>query len=306
MSNDANEGGLIKLRPQDQTIWTHGMADIEPGLRLHYVLAGEGQHTVVFLHGFPQSWWEWRHLIAPLVEAGFRVIIPDYRGAGHSSRPAGGYDKRTMAGDIHRLLRDHLRIHDPVALVGHDIGLMIAYAYAQAYRNDVSHLVIIDAPLPGTTVFDRLRSDPRVWHFAFHGARDVAEMLVAGRERQYLQFFFNARIFDPSAISNEDFEVYASAYGVPGAIRAGFEVYRAFDQDTEDNRAALKENGKLTVPVLAVGGAISTSGALVEEMMREVAANVTGLRVPRTAHWIPEENPAAFTEGLLKFLQPVK
>lgn len=303
MSNDANDGGMIALQTQGTTMLTHGMADIEPGVRLHYVAAGDGDRTVVLLHGFPQTWWEWRHVTPPLVDAGFRVIVPDYRGAGHSSRPDVGYDKRTMANDIHRLLREHLRIAEPVVVAGHDIGLMIAYAYAQAYRKDVSHLVIMDAPLPGTTVFDRLRSDPRVWHFAFHGARDVAEMLVAGRERQYLQYFFNVRIFDPSAISNEDFDVYTSAYSAPGAMRAGFEVYRAFDHDAADNREALKQNGKLTVPVLAVGGAISTSGSLVEEMMKEVAEDVTGLRVPRTAHWIPEENPTVLTEGLLKFLQ---
>lgn len=291
---------------QGPTIWTHGMAEIEPGLRLHYVTAGEGERTVVLLHGFPQTWWSWHRVIPALVEAGLRVVAPDYRGAGHSWRPAGGYDKRTMARDIHRLLREHLAIQGPVILVGHDIGLMIAYAYAQAYRTEVSNLVVMDAPLPGTTVFDRLRSDPRVWHFAFHGARDVAEMLVAGRERLYLQAFLNARIFDPSAISEGDLDIYSSAYGAPGAMRAGFEVYRAFDRDVEDNRDALKRNGKLTVPVLAVYGTISNSGPLVEEMMNEVAETVTGLRVPRSAHWIAEENPLAFTEGLLKFLQPVK
>ena len=208
------------LHEQGRTSWTHGMADIESGVRLHYVTAGTGQRTVVLLHGFPQTWWEWHHIIPPLVNAGFRVVAPDYRGAGNSWRPRDGYDKRTLAGDIHRLLRDHLRIADQVALVGHDIGLMIAYAYAQAYRNDVSHLVVMDAPLPGTAVFDRLRSDPRVWHFAFHGARDVAEMLVAGRERPYLQAFFNARIFDPSALSDRDLDIYASAYAAPGAMRS--------------------------------------------------------------------------------------
>ena len=291
---------------QGPTIWTHGTAEIEPGLRLHYVTAGEGERTVVLLHGFPQTWWSWHRVIPALVEAGLRVVAPDYRGAGHSWRPAGGYDKRTMARDIHRLLREHLAIQGPVILVGHDIGLMIAYAYAQAYRTEVSNLVVMDAPLPGTTVFDRLRSDPRVWHFAFHGARDVAEMLVAGRERLYLQAFLNARIFDSSAISEGDLDIYSSAYGAPGAMRAGFEVYRAFDRDVEDNRNALKRNGKLTVPVLAVCGTISNSGPLVEEMMNEVAETVTGLRVPRSAHWIADENPLAFTEGLLKFLQPVK
>jgi pimeloyl-ACP methyl ester carboxylesterase len=281
---------------------THGMADIEPGLRLHYVTAGEGERTVVLIHGFPQTWWEWRHTIPALVAAGYRVVAPDYRGAGHSWRPQGGYDKRTMAEDIQVLLRRHLRIAGPVAVVGHDIGLMVAYAYAQAFRDEVSHLIVMDAPLPGTDVFDRLRADPRVWHFAFHGARDIPELLVAGRERPYLQLFFNARIFDPSAIGEDDLDLYTSVYAAPGAMRAGFELYRAFDRDAADNRDALRRNGKLTIAVLAVGGATSTSGPLVEAMMREVADQVTGLRIPGAAHWIAEENPGAFNAGLLDFL----
>jgi pimeloyl-ACP methyl ester carboxylesterase len=280
----------------------HGMANIEPGLRLHYVTAGEQKQTIVLLHGFPQTWWQWRYVIRALVEAGFRVVAPDYRGAGHSFRPTGGYDKLTMAADIHVLLNHHLKITSPVIMVGHDIGLMIAYAYAQAYRNEVSHLVVMDALLPGTTAFDQLRNDPRVWHFAFHGARDVAEMLVAGREKQYLQAFFHARMFNSSAIDSPDFDVYVSAYSAPGAMRAGFEVYRAFDRDAEDNRAILKKNGKLTIPVLAVYGAISNAGPLVERMLHEVAKQVTGLEVPGTGHWIAEENPGGFTSGLLEFL----
>ena len=291
----------IVATAQNLTEVTHGMADLEPGLRLHYVTAGEGERTIVLLHGFPQTWWQWHRAIPWLVEAGFSVVAPDYRGAGESWRPAGGYDKTTMAGDVYGLLRRHLRVEGPAVLVGHDIGLMIAYAYAQAYRDDVSHLVVVDAPLPGTAVFDRLRADPRVWHFAFHGARDVAELLVAGREREYLQAFFNARIFDPSAIRDSDLEIYASAYAAPGAMRAGFELYRAFDRDVEDNRASLSRNGKLTIPVLAVGGASSTSGPLVEEMMREVAEDVAGVRVPETAHWVAEENPQAFVHALLEF-----
>jgi pimeloyl-ACP methyl ester carboxylesterase len=281
----------------------HGMADVEPGLRLHFVTAGAGDSIVVLLHGFPQTWWEWRRLIPLLVDTGFRVIALDYRGAGDSWRPAGGYDKLTMAKDVHCLLREHLRISGPLALVGHDIGLMVAYAYAQCYRDEVSHLVVIDAPLPGTAVFDRLRADPRVWHFAFHGARDVPEMLVAGRERPYLQAFINARVFDPAAVSS-DLDVYASAYSAPGAMRAGFELYRAFDRDGRDNRDLLLRNGKLTAPVMAVGGAVSTTGPLMEEMMREVAESVRAVRIPRTGHWIAEENPAALAQELLGFLGP--
>lgn len=287
---------------QGEVPMTHGMAQIEPGLRIHYVVAGEGNRTIVLLHGFPQTWWEWRRVIPSLVRAGFRVIALDYRGAGSSSRPVSGYDKRTMATDIYSLLRDHLQIKQPVIMVGHDIGLIVAYAYAEMFRDQVSHLVVMDAPLPGTTVFDKLRSDPRVWHFAFHGTRDIPEMLVAGRERQYLQAFFAARIFDPSAVSDSDLDLYASAYSAPGAMRAGFETYRAFDQDAQDNRDALQRNGKLNAPVLAVYGAMSNTGSGVEQMMKEVAGNVTGLQIPRSAHWIAEENPEAFTSGLLQFL----
>jgi pimeloyl-ACP methyl ester carboxylesterase len=282
--------------------FVHGMADVEPGVRLHYVTAGEGDRTVVLFHGFPQTWYAWHDFIPRLTSAGFRVIAVDYRGAGNSSRPHGGYDKRTMALDIRRLLRDALGITGPLVLIGHDIGLMVAYAYAAEYRDEVSHLVVMDAPLPGTAVFDRLRADPRVWHFAFHGVRDVPEMLVAGRERQYLQAFFQPRFFDPSAVDDAELDLYASAYSAPGAMRAGFELYRAFDRDGEDNRATLKRAGKLTIPVLAVGGAVSTTGPLMGEMMREVAENVVDFRVPRTGHWIAEENPDALMERLRPFL----
>ncbi len=280
----------------------HKTAQLRPDLRLHYVTSGDGERTIVLLHGFPQTWKAWRFIIPALVTEGFRVVAPDYRGAGNSSRPASGYDKRTMATDIHSLLRRHLRVERPVIMVGHDIGLMVAYAYAEMFREDVSHLVVVDAPLPGTAVFDQILTDPRVWHFAFHGTRDVPEMLVAGREYQYLQAFFSARMFDPSAVDGDDFDAYVSAYAAPGAMRAGFELYRAFDQDIQDNRAALARNGKLAIPVLAVHGAISNTGPRMEDMMREVANHVTTLCVEDTGHWVPEENPDGFVKGLLAFL----
>jgi pimeloyl-ACP methyl ester carboxylesterase len=171
---------------QEEVAFSHGMARIEDGVTLHYVSAGAGERTVVLLHGFPQTWLEWRRVISPLVQAGYRVVAPDYRGAGNSSRPLAGYDKRTMARDIQRLVREALDISGRLVLVGHDIGLMVAYAYAELFRDEVSHLAVIDAPLPGTHVFDRLRADPRAWHFAFHNVRDIPEMLIAGRERVYL------------------------------------------------------------------------------------------------------------------------
>jgi len=280
----------------------HGMAVIDNSLRIHYVEAGIGEQTIVLLHGFPQTWWEWRFVIPKLAEAGFRVIAIDYRGAGDSWRPATGYDKRTMAGDIYKVLKEHLQVTEPVIMAGHDIGLMVAYAYAQEYREDVSHLVVIDAPLPGTLAFDKIRSDHRVWHFAFHAVRDLPELLIAGREREYLQSFFNYRIFNVGAISKADIDLFTAVYSAPGAIRAGLEVYRAFDQDINDNRESLRKNGKLSIPVLAIGGEISTSGSIMDDMMREVADNVVAVRIPRTAHWVVEENPGALLSEILKFL----
>ncbi|HEX6429815.1 MAG TPA: alpha/beta hydrolase [Niastella sp.] len=282
---------------------THGMTVIDATTRIHYVEAGSGEQTIVLLHGFPQTWWEWRFIIPTLIDAGFRVIAPDYRGAGDSWRPASGYDKRTMARDINKLLKEHLKITKPVIMIGHDIGLMIAYAYAQEYRDEVSRLIVIDAPLPGTQAFNNIRADPRVWHFAFHTVRDLPELLISGRERQYLQSFFNYRIFNAGAISHDDLDIFTSAYSAPGAIRAGMEVYRAFDQDMLDNKESLQKKGKLSIPVLAVGGEISTSGALMNDMMQEVAENVTAVRIEKTAHWVVEENPKDFLTALMTFLE---
>jgi pimeloyl-ACP methyl ester carboxylesterase len=270
-------------------------ADVN-GVRLHYVAAGNGE-PIVLVHGFPQTWYEWRRIIPALAER-FTVIAPDYRGAGHSSRPVTGYDKRTMATDLRELVR-HLGF-ERAAIVGHDIGLMVAYSYAAQFPEATSKLVAVDAPLPGTKVWDRISVDPRVWHFAFHGARDLPETLVAGREREYLTFLVNARIYNTAAFTPEDLDHYVRAYAEPGAMRAGFEVYRAFEQDVRDNRELMKN--RLTMPVLAVGGAHSTSGPLIEEMMREVADDVTGVVIPESAHWIPEENPDALLESLTTFL----
>lgn len=280
----------------------HGMAIINNTLRLHYVESGAGEKIIVLLHGFPQTWWEWRFVIPELVHQGFRVIAIDYRGAGDSWKPADGYDKRTMASDVHSLLTNHLNIQVPVVMIGHDIGLMIAYAYAQEYRTSVSQLVVIDAPLPGTKIFDKIRTDHRVWHFAFHNVRDLPEMFIAGRERQYLQYFFNYRIYNTAAITENDMDIFSQAYSSAGAMKAGLEVYRAFDQDILDNKESMEKNGKLSIPVLAVGGEISTSGSLMKEMMEEVANNVKSIRIPKTSHWVVEENPEVFIKDLLQFL----
>ena len=259
---------------------THGMADIEPGLRLHYVDRGDGPAHDRAAARLPADVVAVAAVIPPLVDAGFRVVAPDYRGAGQSWRPVAGYDKRTMAGDIRRLLREHLGVEGPVVVVGHDIGLMVAFAYAQAYRDEVSQLVVVDAPLPGTEVFDRLRSDPRVWHFAFHGARDVAEMLVAGRERPYLQAFFNARSYDTSRSPTRT----STSTSPPTRRRA--RCARASSstapstrtRPTTARRSSATASSRCRCSRWAARSA--RPGALVEEMMREVADDVTGVRIP--------------------------
>jgi pimeloyl-ACP methyl ester carboxylesterase len=266
--------------------FSHHTASVN-GVQLHYVAGGAGPPDVL-LHGWPQTWRGWRGVMPGLADAGYAVIAPDYRGAGHSDKPAGGYDKATMARDVRALVRQ--LGHDRVRLVGHDIGLMVAYAYAAQFPDEVERLVLMDAPLPGTSVFEELKRDPRTWHFPFHQAQGVPEMLVAGREREYLSHFYHGPFtYDPSGVTEADIDAYVAAYRLPGASRAGFELYRAFPQDEADNRAFAK--AKLPMPVLALGGEMSFGEAIVP-MAREVATDARGGAVPGAGHWIAEENPA--------------
>ncbi len=287
----------------------HGIAELEPGVKLHYVQAGTGKRTIVLLHGYPETWWEWRHLFAPLVRAGWRVIAPDYRGAGGSSKPNVGYDKRTMAADLFKLLREHLGVTSLITLVGHDIGMMVAYAFASQYPKLVQNLILMEAPLPGTLAYDATvatthLNDATMWHFFFHNAQNnLAESLTAGRERLYLQHFYERLAFNQDAFAEADLDLYASHYSAAGAMRAGFELYRAVDRDGEDNKKALKSNGRLTMPVLALGGTSSFFLPIAKAMLAEVAKHVTVTGIPECGHWIAEENPKALLAEILKFCQ---
>ncbi|WP_197420547.1 alpha/beta fold hydrolase [Sphingomonas sp. CCH5-D11] len=276
-------------------------ADAGDGVRIRYGVAGEGPATMLLIHGYPETAIAWRKVVEPLVDAGFRVVAPDVRGAGGSSRPADGYDKRTLAADCAAVL-DDLGIEAPVCVVGHDIGLMIAYAFARRFPERISHLAVLDAPLPGTDAFDTVSlDDERVWHFHFHQAPDVPEALTAGREGYYLERFWHQLAYDAGAIDHATKASYVSDFSGPGGMRAGFALYRAFAQDAEDNRAALKHDGKLTLPVLAVAGEASGFATIIESMMQEVAENVTAVLIPRAGHWIAEENPAALVKALVGF-----
>ena len=269
---------------------------------LHYVIAGEGP-PLILIHGFPQTWHQWRPIIARLADR-FMILAPDLRGIGATPGPAAGYDKHRMAADV-RAIAKKAFADTPAIVVGHDMGAFVAFAYALRYRALVDGLVLVDAPMPGTGLFDRLKSHPRAWHIAFHGARDIAELLVAGRERAYIAQFIAARIYDPSAISDGDIDVYAAAYAAPGAMRAAFEMYRALEHDCELNRAALA-SGKLEMPVVAVGGAASLSGPMLQEMVAEVAEDPRAEVVQGAGHWIPEERPDALANAIAAMSQEIR
>lgn len=292
---------------EDTSLFKHGMEEVEPGVQLHYVEAGSGTETMVLIHGYPETWWEWRHVMPIFVEAGYRVIAVDYRGAGNSSKPAGGYDKRTMAQDVQRLLLRHLAVTDPVIMIGHDIGMTVAFAYASLYPASVKKLVLVDAIVPGTPTFKaflttgRLRNS-NLAHFFWHNSRNnMAETLTAGRERVYLQDFFDRIAFNLGAFGPEVIDRYTAHYAGPGGMKAGFEVYRAFDQDGDDNEASLRLGGKLKMPTLFVAGAESFLGKIPEVVLSEIAENGGTTLVPRSGHYPPEENPEAFAAAVIAF-----
>lgn len=273
----------------------HGKADVN-GTRLHYVTAGAGE-PVLLLHGFPQTWHEWRHVIPVLAER-YRVIAPDYRGAGDSARPTSGYDKQTMATDVVELAR-RLAPGERFRVVGHDMGAFVAYSLAAQFPDEVAALCLVDAPVPGTAAWRALLANPRVWHIAFHGARDVAEMLVAGREREYLAQFFELRAHHPHLVMPE-LDVYLRAYAAPGGMRAAFEAYRALPDDAAANAEFLRT--PLPMPVLVVAGQSSNSGPVLEAMCSEVGRDAAFALVAESGHWIPEEQPETFLGLLEPFL----
>ncbi|MEV1023030.1 alpha/beta fold hydrolase [Streptomyces sp. NPDC050264] len=240
-------------------------------------------------------------MLRPLAEAGYRVIAPDHRGAGASAKPRDGYDKWTMAGDLHTLVHDHLGLDGPISVVGHDLGSMLALGDALRYRGDVVSLTTMEAPPPGTDYYEQRKTAKRAWHFDFHAHPDIAVHLTHGRERWYITRFFDDLTYQPDANTNADIDVYARAFEAPGAMRALCEIYRALDHDAAVHRAGVAAGGKLTVPVLASGGGAQALAANYQPMGEEIAENVTGHLVPGAGHWVPEENPDYFTCMFLGF-----
>jgi pimeloyl-ACP methyl ester carboxylesterase len=265
------------------------------GTKLHVRVGGSGP-AVVLLHGYGETGDMWVPLANDLVRDR-TVIVPDLRGMGLSAKPASGYDKKTQAHDVAGVL-DALKI-ERAALVTHDIGNMVGYAFAAQYRHRVTRFVLIDAPLPGVGPSEEILKNPLLWHFRF-GGPDM-ERLVAGRERIYLDRFWNEFSAIPKRFSETARRHYAKLYARPGAMHAGFAQFAAFDRDAADNKTFVAA-GKLDVPVLALGGEKSL-GRTMAAVMRFAANDVEEGVVPDAGHWIMEENPKATVALVRAFLE---
>jgi pimeloyl-ACP methyl ester carboxylesterase len=257
-------------------------------------IGGQGP-AAVLLHGYGETGDMWAPLAADLV-ADRTVVVPDLRGMGLSARPDGGYDKKTQGRDIAGLL-DALGT-ERADLITHDIGNMVGYAFAAQYPTRVASFIAMDAPLPGIGPWEEVLKSPLLWHFRF-GGPDM-ERLVAGRERIYLDRFWNEFSADPRSFGEASRAHYAKLYALPGAMHAGFSQFAAFDQDAIDNKEFVGR-GKLTMPVLAVGGEKSF-GPTMAVVMRAAATDVQELVVAAAGHWLMEEQPAATVAAARAFL----
>jgi pimeloyl-ACP methyl ester carboxylesterase len=264
------------------------------GATIHVRVGGHGS-AVVLLHGFGDTGDMWQPLAVTLA-ADHTVIVPDLRGMGLSSHPDTGYDKKTEAADIAAIL-DALKV-DKFQLVTHDIGNMVGYALAATHPDRVLKWVVMDAPLPGIGNWATQLSNPKTWHFNFHGPDE--ERLVAGRERIYLDRFYNELSANPAGIDEATRRHYAALYAQPHAIHDAFEQFVAFPRDGVDNQAFLAK-GKLAMPVLAIGGAQSYGAALAVEL-GFVATNVKSAVIANSGHWLMEEEPAATMAAIRGFL----
>ena len=264
------------------------------GTRIHYFIGGKGS-PVVLLHGYAQTSHMWNPLV-PLLASNHTVIVPDLRGAGGSGKPDSGYDKKNMAVDIHELVTS--LGFKRASVVGHDIGLMVAYAYAAQYPQDTDRLVLMDAFLPGVGDWKNVWLMRDLWHFHFYG--EVPLALVKGRERTYLEHFWNDFAADRKhSVSEADRQLYAKAYAQPDGMRAGFEYFRNFEQDAKDF-AALSAM-PLPMPVLVLGGEKSGGESLITQA-KLVASNVQGKVITGSGHWLIDEAPQTVIPALTAFL----
>jgi pimeloyl-ACP methyl ester carboxylesterase len=283
---------ILCAEPSDKSIASR-TAEAD-GVQLHYLSAGSGP-AVLLLHGYAETSRMWRPIIPVLAEK-FTVIAPDLPGIGESSIPANKIDMITSAERIHTLLRS-LKI-EKARVVGHDIGLMVAYAYATRFPGETDKLAVMDAFLPGVPGWETIYNSPNVWHFRFNG--EYPEALVKGRERIYFEYFWNVFAADKTrSIPEAERKAYTEAYSKPGRMRAAWAYFASWPQLAKD--FAQLSQTKLTMPVLSIGGEKSLGNELAEQM-KLVATDVAVVVLKDTGHWILEERPKETTEALIKFL----
>lgn len=275
----------------------HHHADLGDGLILHYLSAGAGE-PVVLVHGIPQTSYEWRHVVPALAQR-HRVIVPDLRGLGDSTRPATGYDKKTLAADIWALMHDKLG-HQRFCVAGHDWGGVVAYSLAAQHPEAVRRLAILDVVIPGDG--GDFSQGGRRWHHALFQTLDLPEAIFSDKVDVLLNWFFDHYGYLPGSVTEDDRAEYLRTYRRPGALRAMFAFYRALPQDAEDTRAFMRTAGKLKMPVLALGGDRSFGRKLEPiESLRRVAHDVRGGLIADSGHWVVEEQPAFVANQLLEF-----
>lgn len=268
--------------------------------------SGEKKGTILLIHGFPQTSYQFRHVTGPLASAGYHVIAPDYRGHGFSSHPllpVSSFSKKELATDLFRLVTEHLGIEAKIHVVGHDIGGMVAHAYVAQYAQHVESIVWGECPLPGTTLFDQLKHSRTHWHFDFQGHHpDIAVALVTGKERMYLKHFFDRLTQNQSAFTPDVVDFYTMQYSMPDALRCAFFTYSAFEIDADDNRAWRKRDGKVTVRNMILSGGKSWAAENAASMASEMYAEPRVGTVENSGHYLAEENPDGFVRKVLDFV----
>ncbi|MFF5161323.1 alpha/beta fold hydrolase [Streptomyces sp. NPDC000348] len=270
----------------------HAWADLD-GVRIHYVTGGAGP-VVVLVHGWPFTWIEWRAVIPLLAERGFTVVAPDLRGSGDSQIPAGHWTKREEAGDLHRLLR---RLgHERAFVIGTDVGTMTAHAWAQHHPADVERLVLSEAFLPGFGLEEHMNpATGGSWHFGFHAQSELAAMLTAGKEEQYLAGFWS--VMTCGGITDADRADLLRVYTRPDAMRGGFEHYATLVEDGQRARAG----DRLAMPVLVLNGEHGLPQSILLDGARDIADDVRADIVPDAAHTFAADNPAWTADRLTRF-----
>ncbi|KAK4690886.1 hypothetical protein P7C71_g6003, partial [Lecanoromycetidae sp. Uapishka_2] len=291
-------------KPRDRQAW---IQQSDPEVRIFYTeclpTSAKPKGTILLIHGFPESSYQFRHVMVPLAEAGHHVLAPDYRGHGYSSKPPSGYTKDVLAQDLFKLVTECLGIKEKIHIVGHDIGGMIAHAYVAQFSSHVASINWGECPLPGTTFYEEAKHTAALWHFDFQAQTDIAVALTTGKEKIYLKHFFDRLVQNQSAFTNNVLDFYATQYAAAGALNAAFTTYRMFGEDAKHNLAWREKNGKVRVRSCVMSGEHVFMTAKALEMAEEFYEKPEMIVIEGSGHFLAEENPDQFVKKVLEFVE---